>query len=68
MGEGILLDGATGVVIGETAVIGDRVSLMQVSASSFFCKLAMRLEFQIDVIVTHRGCNVYRLNHIKRLN
>ncbi|CAH9094821.1 unnamed protein product [Cuscuta epithymum] len=29
MGEGILLDHATGVVIGETAVIGNRVSLMQ---------------------------------------
>lgn len=31
IGEGILLDHATGVVIGETAVIGNRVSLMQVS-------------------------------------
>ncbi|OWM66499.1 hypothetical protein CDL15_Pgr013716 [Punica granatum] len=29
IGEGILLDHGTGVVIGETAVIGDRVSLMQ---------------------------------------
>uniref|UniRef100_M0ZMP0 serine O-acetyltransferase n=1 Tax=Solanum tuberosum TaxID=4113 RepID=M0ZMP0_SOLTU len=29
IGEGILLDHATGVVIGETAVIGNRVSLMQ---------------------------------------
>ncbi|KAL3527282.1 hypothetical protein ACH5RR_011938 [Cinchona calisaya] len=29
IGEGILLDHATGIVIGETAVIGDRVSLMQ---------------------------------------
>ncbi|XP_019177217.1 PREDICTED: probable serine acetyltransferase 2 [Ipomoea nil] len=29
IGEGILLDGATGIVIGETAVIGNRVSLMQ---------------------------------------
>ncbi|XP_057978400.1 serine acetyltransferase 2-like isoform X5 [Malania oleifera] len=29
IGEGILLDHATGVVIGETAVVGDRVSLMQ---------------------------------------
>lgn len=29
IGEGILLDHATGVVIGETAVIGNKVSLMQ---------------------------------------
>ncbi|KAK9062076.1 hypothetical protein SSX86_019261 [Deinandra increscens subsp. villosa] len=29
IGEGILLDHGTGLVIGETAVIGDRVSLMQ---------------------------------------
>ncbi|KAI4381154.1 hypothetical protein MLD38_007260 [Melastoma candidum] len=29
IGEGILLDNGTGVVIGETAVIGNRVSLMQ---------------------------------------
>ncbi|XP_027178791.1 serine acetyltransferase 2 [Coffea eugenioides] len=29
IGEGILLDHATGIVIGETAVVGDRVSLMQ---------------------------------------
>ncbi|KAF7129442.1 hypothetical protein RHSIM_Rhsim10G0198900 [Rhododendron simsii] len=29
IGEGILLDHATGVVIGETAVVGNRVSLMQ---------------------------------------
>ncbi|KAL6222188.1 hypothetical protein ACLB2K_005580 [Fragaria x ananassa] len=33
IGEGVLLDHGTGVVIGETAVIGNRVSLMQ--ASSF---------------------------------
>lgn len=33
IGEGILLDHATGVVIGETAVIGNRVSLMQVMHS-----------------------------------
>lgn len=31
IGEGILLDHGTGLVIGETAVIGDRVSLMQVN-------------------------------------
>lgn len=31
IGEGILLDHATGVVIGETAVVGNRVSLMHVS-------------------------------------
>ncbi|CAL5326553.1 unnamed protein product [Camellia sinensis] len=30
IGEGILLDHGTGVVIGETAVIGNRVSLMQI--------------------------------------
>ena len=29
IGRGILLDHGTGVVIGETAVVGDRVSLMQ---------------------------------------
>ncbi|KAL8143347.1 hypothetical protein V2J09_016379 [Rumex salicifolius] len=29
IGEGVLLDHATGVVIGETAVIGNRVSIMQ---------------------------------------
>ncbi|THF99308.1 hypothetical protein TEA_002687 [Camellia sinensis var. sinensis] len=32
IGEGILLDHGTGVVIGETAVIGNRVSLMQCEA------------------------------------
>lgn len=31
IGEGILLDHGTGVVIGETAVVGNRVSLMHVS-------------------------------------
>uniref|UniRef100_B9I1J9 Serine O-acetyltransferase n=1 Tax=Populus trichocarpa TaxID=3694 RepID=B9I1J9_POPTR len=30
IGEGILLDHGTGVVVGETAVIGNRVSLMHV--------------------------------------
>ncbi|CAL5371379.1 unnamed protein product [Camellia sinensis] len=30
IGEGILLDHGTGVVVGETAVIGNRVSLMQI--------------------------------------
>lgn len=43
IGEGILLDHGTGVVIGETAVVGNRVSLMQVMkleticGSSFLC-------------------------------
>jgi serine O-acetyltransferase len=31
LGHGILLDHGTGVVIGETAVIGNNVSLLQVS-------------------------------------
>jgi len=31
IGNGILVDHGTGVVIGETAIIGNRVSLMQVS-------------------------------------
>lgn len=31
IGEGILLDHGTGVVIGETVVVGNRVSLMHVS-------------------------------------
>lgn len=31
IGEGILLDHGTGLVIGETAVVGNWVSLMQVS-------------------------------------
>lgn len=31
IGEGILLDHGTGVVIGETAIVGNRVSLMHVS-------------------------------------
>lgn len=31
IGDGILLDHGTGVVIGETAVVGNRVSLMHVS-------------------------------------
>lgn len=33
IGEGILLDHGTGVVIGETAVIGNRVSILHVSIS-----------------------------------
>jgi serine acetyltransferase len=40
IGEGILLDHGTGVVIGETAVIGNRVSMMQVSVflhNNFYC-------------------------------
>jgi len=32
IGKGILLDHGTGVVIGETAVIGNNCSLLQVSA------------------------------------
>ncbi len=32
IGKAILLDHGTGVVIGETAVIGDRVSMLQVVA------------------------------------
>jgi len=32
IGEGILLDHGTGLVIGETAVVGNWVSLMQVTA------------------------------------
>ena len=38
IGEGILLDHGTGLVIGETAVVGNWVSLMQVTAeiSSLF--------------------------------
>ena len=31
IGEGILLDHGTGVVLGETAIIGNRVPLMHVS-------------------------------------
>jgi len=34
IGEGILLDHGTGVVIGETAIVGNRVSLMHVSCDS----------------------------------
>lgn len=34
IGEGILLDHGTGVVIGETAVIGNHVSILHVSISS----------------------------------
>lgn len=42
IGEGVLLDHATGVVIGETAVIGNRVSVMQVSyADSSMLGVAM---------------------------
>lgn len=33
MGKGILLDHGTGVVIGETAVIGNNVSLLQVGCA-----------------------------------
>jgi hypothetical protein len=33
IGRGVMLDQGTGVVIGETAVIGDNCSLLQVSAS-----------------------------------
>lgn len=35
IGDGILLDHGTGVVIGETAVVGNRVSMMHVSQPSF---------------------------------
>ena len=35
IGEGILLDHGTGLVIGETAVVGNRVSLMQASMLFF---------------------------------
>lgn len=35
IGEGILLDHGTGVVIGETAVVGNRVSMMHVSQFLF---------------------------------
>ncbi|RWR92964.1 putative serine acetyltransferase 2 isoform X1 [Cinnamomum micranthum f. kanehirae] len=35
IGEGILLDHGTGVVVGETAVVGNRVSLMQASQLYF---------------------------------
>nr|DAD41805.1 TPA_asm: hypothetical protein HUJ06_016128 [Nelumbo nucifera] len=40
IGQGILLDHGTGVVIGETAVVGNRVSLMQASEPhpSLLCK------------------------------
>lgn len=31
IGDGILVDHGTGVVIGETVIVGSRVSLMQVS-------------------------------------
>lgn len=41
IGDGILLDHATGVVIGETAVVGNRVSLMHVSSLS--CLVATKL-------------------------
>ncbi|KAH7519836.1 hypothetical protein FEM48_Zijuj08G0079400 [Ziziphus jujuba var. spinosa] len=40
IGEGILLDHGTGVVIGETAVVGNRVSLMQVNSISFIIYLS----------------------------
>ena len=33
IGEGILLDHGTGLVIGETAVVGNKVSLMQASVN-----------------------------------
>lgn len=45
IGEGILLDHGTGVVIGETAVVGNRVSLMQVS--QFHSLLSFHLEFSL---------------------
>lgn len=41
IGDGILLDHATGVVIGETAVVGNRVSLMHVSSLS--CLIASKM-------------------------
>ena len=34
LGKGILLDHGTGVVIGETAVVGNNVSLLQVGTTS----------------------------------
>lgn len=36
IGEGILLDHGTGLVIGETAVVGNKVSLMQASLNFLF--------------------------------
>ena len=42
IGDGILLDHGTGVVIGETAVVGNRVSLMHVNSLS--CLVAFARE------------------------
>lgn len=37
LGHGILLDHGTGVVIGETAIIGNNVSLLQVRSDTDLC-------------------------------
>ena len=41
LGHGILLDHGTGVVIGETAVIGNNVSLLQVCCQSMMCAVSV---------------------------
>lgn len=60
IGKGILMDHGTGVVIGETAVVGDRVSLLQVGTPVFhshfafrpMCPLRMRASYFDTVLVT----------------
>lgn len=57
IGEGVLLDHGTGVVIGETAVVGNRVSLMQVTSSSLFLH-----HYLMDILIILQ--NFHRLQSV----
>lgn len=60
IGEGILLDHGTGVVIGETAVIGNRVSLMQVII--FFAQIMLVEVLQIVCKLKSRAAIIFSRN------
>jgi hypothetical protein len=69
IGKGILMDHGTGVVIGETAVVGDRVSLLQVGTPFFhshfafrsMCPVRMRASYLDTVLVRCEGIACLRL-------
>lgn len=49
IGKAILLDHGTGVVIGETAIIGDRVSILQVIERVAFFMCQEKREFRLSL-------------------
>ena len=65
LGRGILLDHGTGVVIGETAVIGNNVSLLQVGQGRLFvfrgediCVRERRYLFEGEEVSVLRGGDI----------